>query len=156
MAVTIDQTDRKILKYLQEDARMGIKTLAARLNMTKTPVYERIKRLEKAGIITKYVALADRKKISPSVIVFLSGALEVTAFEQIQAFYDAVEKIPEVMECYLMGGENDFLLKVMVKDLDAYNTFYAQKIATLPHVGRIRSSFVLNEVKHTTVLPFFE
>ncbi len=152
----LDATDRKILKLLQEDARMGIKTIAARVNMTKTPVYERIKRLEKAGVITKYVAVVDRKKVSPSMIIFLSGALAVTAFEQIQEFYEAVEKIPEIMECYLMGGENDFLLKVVVKDLDEYNTFYSQKLATLPRVGHIRSSFVLNEVKHATVLPFFE
>ena len=152
----LDATDRKILKLLQEDARIGIKTIAARVNMTKTPVYERIKRLEKAGVITKYVAVVDRKKVSPSMIIFLSGALAVTAFEQIQEFYEAVEKIPEIMECYLMGGENDFLLKVVVKDLDEYNTFYSQKLATLPRVGHIRSSFVLNEVKHATVLPFFE
>ncbi len=152
----LDATDRKILKLLQEDARMGIKTIAARVNMTKTPVYERIKRLEKAGVITKYVAVVDRKKVSPSMIIFLSGALAVTAFEQIQEFYEAVEKIPEIMECYLMGGENDFLLKVVVKDLDEYNTFYSQKLSTLPRVAHIRSSFVLNEVKHATVLPFFE
>jgi DNA-binding Lrp family transcriptional regulator len=156
MSVHLDQVDRKILKLLQEDARMGIKTIAAQLNMTKTPVYERIKRLEKAGVITKYVALIDRKKISPSMIVFLSGALKVSAFEQIQEFYDAVEKIPEITACYLMGGENDFLLKVIVKDLDAYNLFYAQKIATLPRVGYIRSSFVLNETKNSTALPFFD
>ena len=152
----LDATDRKILKLLQEDARMSIKTIAARVNMTKTPVYERIKRLEKAGVITKYVAVVDRKKVSPSMIIFLSGALAVTAFEQIQEFYEAVEKIPEIMECYLMGGENDFLLKVVVKDLDEYNTFYSQKLSTLPRVAHIRSSFVLNEVKHATVLPFFE
>jgi DNA-binding Lrp family transcriptional regulator len=156
MPITIDATDRKILKLLQENARMGIKAIAAQLHMTKTPIYERIKRLETAGVITKYVALVDRKKVSPSMIVFLSGALEVTAFEQIQEFYAAVDKIPEVMECYLMGGDNDFLLKVIVKDLDEYNTFYSQKIATLPRVGRVRSSFVLNEVKRATVLPFFE
>ncbi len=156
MANSLDRIDKKILKLLQEDARMGIKTIAAKLNMTKTPIYERIKRLEKSGVITKYVAVVDRKKVSPSMIVFLTGALEVTAFEQIQEFYEAVEKIPEIMECYLIGGENDFMLKVIVKDLDAYNTFYSQKVATLPRVGRVRSSFVLNEAKQSTVLPFFE
>jgi len=156
MSVHLDAVDRKILKLLQENARMGIKTMATRLNMTKTPVYERIKRLEKAGIITKYVALVDRKKISPSMIIFLSGSLKVTAFEQIQEFYDVVEKIPEITACYLMGGENDFLLKVIVKDLEAYNLFYAKKIATLPRVERIRSSFVLNEIKNSTALPFFD
>jgi len=90
-----------------------------------------------------------------SVVVFLSGSLEVRKFDQIQEFYDAVEKIPEIMECYLMNGENDFLLKVIVKDLVAYHVFYSQKIATLPHLGQLRSSFVLNEVKQSTVLPFF-
>ena len=150
----LDTIDRTILKLLQQDAKLNIKEIAAHLNMTKTPVYERIRRLEKTGVISKYVAVVDRKKVAPSVLVFLSGSLEVKKFEQIQEFYDAVEKIPEIMDCYLMGGENDFLLRVIVKDLDAYHTFYSQKISTLPHVGAVRSSFVLNEVKRSTVLPF--
>ncbi len=150
----LDKIDRTILKLLQQDAKLNIKEIAARLNMTKTPVYERIRRLEKTGVISKYVAVVDRKKVAPSVLVFLSGSLEVKKFEQIQEFYDAVEKIPEIMDCYLMGGENDFLLRVIVRDLDAYHAFYSQKISTLPHVGQVRSSFVLNEVKRSTVLPF--
>jgi len=151
---TLDNTDRTILELLQQDAKLNIKEIAARLNMTKTPVYERIKRLENRGVISKYVAVVNRKKVGPSVLVFLSGSLEVKKFDQIQEFYDAVSKIPEIMECYLMGGENDFLLKVIVRDLDAYHSFYSKQISTLPHVGQIRSSFVLNEVKHSTVLPF--
>ncbi len=150
----LDKIDRTILKLLQQDAKLNIKEIAAHLNMTKTPVYERIRRLEKTGVISKYVAVVDRKKVAPSVLVFLSGSLEVKKFEQIQEFYDAVEKIPEIMDCYLMGGENDFLLRVIVRDLDAYHAFYSQKISTLPHVGQVRSSFVLNEVKRSTVLPF--
>jgi len=150
----LDKIDRTILKLLQQDAKLNIKEIASHLNMTKTPVYERIRRLEKTGVISKYVAVVDRKKVAPSVLVFLSGSLEVKKFEQIQEFYDAVEKIPEIMDCYLMGGENDFLLRVIVRDLDAYHAFYSQKISTLPHVGQVRSSFVLNEVKRSTVLPF--
>ena len=150
----LDKIDRTILKLLQQDAKLNIKEIASHLNMTKTPVYERIRRLEKTGVISKYVAVVDRKKVAPSVLVFLSGSLEVKKFEQIQEFYDAVEEIPEIMDCYLMGGENDFLLRVIVRDLDAYHAFYSQKISTLPHVGQVRSSFVLNEVKRSTVLPF--
>lgn len=149
-----DATDLTILRLLQENAKININDLAKQLNLSKTPIYDRIRRMEKSGLIKKYVALADRKQVSPSVIVFLTGALDVQQFCQIEEFYAAVREIPEIMECYLMGGENDFHMKVMVRDLDAYNQFYSEKIASLPRVRQIKSSFVLNEVKSTTKLPF--
>ena len=152
----IDEVDKRILKMLQKDASVNIKEIAARLNMTKTPIYERIKRLEKEGIIEKYVAIVNRKKITSSIIVFLSGSLDVKKFEEINEFYEAVERVPEIMECYLMGGDTDFILKVICPSLDTYHDFFSRKIATLPRIGQIRSSFVINEVKHATVLPFLE
>lgn len=152
----LDSVDRKILNLLQEDAKLNVKDIAIRLNLTKTPVYERIKRLERDEVIEKYVAVVNRKKLSPSIVIFISGKLEVKRFEQTQEFYDGVMKLPEVMDCYLMSGEYDFLLKVIVKDLDAYHEFYARKLAQVPRVSYVNSSFVLNEAKRSTVLPDFQ
>ncbi len=152
MAV-LDTIDRKIMRLLQEDAKLNVKDIAIRLNLTKTPIYERIKRLEREGIIDKYVAIVNRKKLSPSILVFISGKLEVSKFEQTEEFYAGIMELPEVLDCYLMSGEYDFLLKVMVKDLDDYHEFYSKKLSQVPRVSYVSSSFVLNEAKRSTVLP---
>jgi len=152
----LDKIDKRILRILQEDAQRNVKEIAGLLNMTKTPIYERIKRMEKEGIIEKYVTVVNRQKISSSIIVFLSGSLDVKKFDEINDFYEAIDKIPEIMECYLMGGDTDFMMKVICPGLDTYHDFFARTIATLPRIGMIKSSFVINEVKHSTVLPFFK
>jgi len=152
MAV-LDTIDRKIMRLLQEDAKLNVKDIAIRLNLTKTPIYERIKRLEREGIIDKYVAIVNRKKLAPSILVFISGKLEVSKFEQTEEFYAGIMELPEVLDCYLMSGEYDFLLKVMVKDLDDYHEFYSKKLSQVPRVSYVSSSFVLNEAKRSTVLP---
>lgn len=149
----LDPTDRHLLELLQEDARRNVKEMAAALGLTKTPVYERMKRYEREGIIDRYVAVLDREKINEWMVVFCSVSLESQKLEEIEAFSEAVSRIPEVMECYLMGGANDFLLKVAVRDLQAYHQFSSGKLAALPNVGQIRSTFVLNEVKRSTVFP---
>lgn len=151
--IQLDKIDHQIIKLLQEDAKQNINDIAVKLNLTKTPIYERIKRLEKSDVIDKYVALVNRKEYTPSIIVFLTGSLKVNKFEETQAFYDTVLAIEEVLECYLLGGEKDFMLKVIAKDLDSYHEFYSAKIGSIPHVGEIRSSFVLKEVKYSTKIP---
>ncbi|MGD1848620.1 MAG: Lrp/AsnC family transcriptional regulator [Salibacteraceae bacterium] len=152
----LDATDRLLLNRLQANSKLNIKALANELNLTKTPVYERIKRYEKEGIIEKYVAVIDRDKIMPAMVVFCSVSLESQKIEAIHQFGDAVNQLPEVMESYLMGGTNDFLLKVVVQDLNAYHHFSSGKLAALPHVRTIKSSFVLNEMKRSTVYPLLE
>jgi DNA-binding Lrp family transcriptional regulator len=149
----LDATDRQLLELLQANAKTNIKELAARLNLTKTPIYERIKRYERKGIIAKYVAVLDPEKVAPAMVVFCSVSLESQKLAEIEAFSAAVREIPEVLECYLMGGANDFLLKVVVRDLAAYHQFSSGKLAALPNVAQIKSTFVLDEVKHSTVLP---
>lgn len=156
MKITLDVTDRQILEMLQEDAKINIKEIAAKLNMTKTPIYERIKRLEQSGVISKYVTLLDRRKLTSSIIVFLEGSLRVEKFEQADEFFEAVAATPEIVECYLLGGQNDFMLKVIAPELDKYHDFYATKIASLPRVAQIKGSFVIKEIKHTTSLPHLE
>jgi Lrp/AsnC family transcriptional regulator len=149
----LDAIDRRLLTLLQEDAKVNIKEVAAQLNMTKTPIYERIKRYDQEEIIDKYVAVLNREKVSKAMVVFCSVSLESQKLAEIQKFSEAVEQIPEVMECYLMGGANDFLLKVVVADLEAYHQFSSGKLAALPNVGQIKSTFVLNEIKRSTVFP---
>lgn len=149
----LDKIDKRLLTILQQDAKANIKEIAAQLNMTKTPIYERIKRLEREGLIEKYVAVLNKKKVSNSITVFCSVSLESQKLDEIRAFNKAIKEIPEVIECYLMGGANDFLLKVVVGDLNAYHLFSSIKLAALSNVGQIKSTFVLNEVKHSTVFP---
>lgn len=151
--INIDETDRRILKALQEDGKLNIKELAEELNMTKTPVYERIKNLEASGIISKYVALVNGQKLAKSMVIYCSVSLDVQKLENIQRFNEAIHQIPEVVECYLLGGVFDYLLKVIVADLEAYHEFSSGKLAALPHVSQIKSSFVLNQVKHSTCWP---
>lgn len=151
--IKLDAIDNRLLELLQEDSKVNIKEVAAQLNMTKSPIYERIKRYEKDGVIEKYVAILNNKLVSSSMVVFCSVSLDNQKLEEIQRFSEEVVKLPEVMECYLMGGANDFLLKVVVSDLNAYHQFSSGKLAALPNVAQIKSTFVLNEVKRSTVFP---
>lgn len=154
--IKLDATDKQLLELLQNDCKMNIKELAAKLNLTKTPIYERIKRFDRNGIITKYVAVVNKDITSNSMIVFCSVTLESQKLSEIQKFSDLIVDLPEVMECYLMGGANDFLLKVAVKDLQAYHQFASGKLALIPHIRQITSTFVLNEVKRSTVFPIMD
>lgn len=154
--IKLDATDRKMLELLQENSKMNIKALADELGLTKTPIYERIKRFEKNGIIDKYVAVVDTSVTQNAMVVFCSVSLESQKLSEIQSFSDTIIELPEVMECYLMGGSNDFLLKVVVEDLHAYHQFSSGKLALLPHVRQIKSTFVLNEIKRSTVFPVLQ
>ncbi len=149
----LDTIDKKLLELLQNDSKLNIKEIAAKMNLTKTPVYERIKKLEKSGVIDKYVAVVNREKLDTNMVVFCTVTLDSQKLEQINEFNAAISKIPEVVECYLMGGSNDFLLKVVVKDLNEYHLFSSGKLAALPNLSQIRSTFVLNEIKKSTVFP---
>ena len=150
---SIDTIDIKILNLLQRDAKMSIQSIADKVNMTKTPIYERIKKLEENGVIEGYTALVNPKKTVGGMFVFCSVSLDVQKIEEIETFKKAVRELPEVLECYLMGGANDFLLKVMVADLDAYHQFSSGKLAALNNVNQIKSTFVLDVVKKANGIP---
>ncbi|PWH86396.1 Lrp/AsnC family transcriptional regulator [Brumimicrobium oceani] len=143
----IDELDREIIALLKRDAKLSIKEIANLVGITTTPVHNRIKKLEKTGIIEKYVAVIDNKKLHNGMYVFCSVSLDVQKLKEIEIFKEEIRKLPEVLECYLMGGANDFLLKVMVKDLDAYHQFSSGKLAALENVNQIKSTFVLDTVK---------
>lgn len=153
MLEQLDKLDRKILSILETDAKTGAKTIAEQLGLTKTPVYERIKRLEKEGYIKNYVAILDTHKIEQSITVFSFVSLEAQKGSFMDEFLEQVARFKEVTECYVVGGEFDFLLKVTVKNLDAYYDFAKTRIASMPNIGAVKSAFVLNEVKKSQHFP---
>jgi DNA-binding Lrp family transcriptional regulator len=148
----LDATDIEILHTLQNDAKINMKELSEKIHISKTPIYERIKRLENEGYIKKYVALVDNKKVGLSMIVFCNISLAVHDDEHIQRFKEEILEIEEIMECYSTGGIYDFLLKVVLKDLDDYNRFVFEKLTKVHGIVKMQSSFVLGEIKHITSL----
>jgi Lrp/AsnC family transcriptional regulator, leucine-responsive regulatory protein len=150
----LDSTDKELLKLLQQDAHLTIKQLSSMLNLSPTPIYERIKRMEKDGIIKKYVAVIDREKIDRELMVFCNIRLKEHAQEMGKTFVDKVLSMTEVVECYNISGEYDFLLKVTVKDMKSYQAFLMNKLAALDNIGSTHSNFVMSEIKVDTVLEF--
>lgn len=150
--VKLDETDIRLLKALQKDAKANTKELCELLNLSKTPVYERMRRLENDGVITGYSAIIDNKKVGLPLVVFCNVSLAVHDDEHIERFTKDIAQIEEVMECYSTGGFYDFLLKVVLKDLDEYNRFVFEKLTKVHGIVKMQSSFVLSEIKHKTAL----
>ncbi len=148
----LDATDIEILHTLQNDAKVNIKELSEKVHISKTPIYERIKRLENDKYIKGYVALVDNKKVGLSLIVFCNVTLAVHDDGHIRRFKDEIIELDEVMECYSTGGTYDFLLKIVLKDLDDYNRFVFEKLTKVRGIIKMQSSFVLEEIKHNTSL----
>ncbi|MGK0364748.1 MAG: DNA-binding Lrp family transcriptional regulator [Saprospiraceae bacterium] len=153
MSYHADAIDRRIIQLLQEDGKMKIKEIAGVLKMTNTPIFERIKRLEKEGYIKGYSTLVDRKKLGFSLVVFCTVTLETHHKTNISQFVNDIEMLPEVVECYHIAGLFDYLLKVYVRDMIDYQDFITNKLASIPNIGRVQSSFVMTEVKNNNVLP---
>ncbi|MFS4468496.1 Lrp/AsnC family transcriptional regulator [Maribacter sp. 2210JD10-5] len=149
----LDSVDRDILRILEKDAKTVATVIADRLGLTKTPIYERIKRLERDGYIQNYVAVLDTKKIEESITVFSFVSLEAQKGNLMDDFLKQVQDFKEVTECYVVGGEFDFLLKITVKNLDDYYDFAKTRIASLANIGAVKSAFVLNEAKNSFQYP---
>ncbi len=148
----LDKTDRTILEFLQPDAKRTIQEMADSLKMTTSPVYERIKDLEKDGVIKGYSTILDHKKVERGQVVFCNVSIPHYSTATTCEFEEAVEKMPEVLECYHFAGQIDYQLKVLVKDIDTYYEFL--KELTKLKILKIHSSVVvLKEVKNTTVIP---
>ena len=150
----LDPSDRKLLTLLQENAKTSIGKLCSALNLSKTPVYKRIQRMENEGMIDRYVAVLNPDRMV-GMVVFCTVSLENQRLTTIKPFGEAVQEIPEVMECYLMGGASDFLLKVAVRDLEHYHEFSSSQLATIENVAQIKSLFVLDVVKNSSVFPIY-
>ena len=148
----LNEIDKKILNALQQNARLTNRELAEKLNLSTTPVFERIKKLEKKGIIRSYVALLDAKKVNKNLVAITQVKLDIHSKKLIESFNKKVKTFDEVMECYHTTGDADFILKIMVSDLEDYYRFIMDKLTQTTDVAHISTSFVLNEIKHTTAI----
>jgi Lrp/AsnC family transcriptional regulator, leucine-responsive regulatory protein len=146
----MDTLDHSILTHLQQDSRMTTKELAFKTGLSATAVYERVKKLEKHGVIKKYVALVDKNKIGKGFVVFCHIKLLQHSKDFLTRFEREVTRLDEVLECFHVSGDYDYILKVCVKDMEAYREFMVTKLTTLQHIGSTHSTFMISEVKYTT------
>jgi Lrp/AsnC family leucine-responsive transcriptional regulator len=149
----LDDIDRKILRLLQQDGRITVAELAEKVGLSASPCLRRIRLLEQAKVIARYVAVLDQQQVGLPISVFASVKLEKQKEEALNRFARAIEKWPEVLECYLMTGPRDYLLRIVVEDLAAYERFLKQKLTRLDGIASIESSFALEQVKYTNLLP---
>ncbi len=149
----LDAIDRRILVLLQANARLTNAELAEQVGISPSPCWRRVRALEEAGVIARYVTLLSPEVAGLPVSVFVSVSLEKQIEPALEVFQRAVRARPEVMECYLMTGDSDYLLRVVVSDLAAYERFLMDHLTRIPGVASIRSSFALKQVKYSTALP---
>jgi Lrp/AsnC family transcriptional regulator len=148
----MDEIDRRILRILQADSSRPVSEVAAEVGLSTTPCWRRIQNLEKAGVISCRVALLDRRKVNVGVTVFIRVRTSQHTYEWLQRFAKAVEKIEEIVEVYRLSGDIDYLLRVVVPDIEAYDAVYKRLIREVD-LADVSSNFAMEEIKHTTALP---
>lgn len=148
----LDDIDKAILNFLQHNSRMTIKEMANQLHLSTTPIFERLKRLEKNGVIQKYVAIVDAKKIGKKLKVFVNISLIDHSAKALEQFVNKINQLPEIIECHHVTGESDFMLKIILEDIEAYNKLITEKLSAIPNIGNVNSSFALSTRKHTTAM----
>ena len=146
----LDEIDTTILRILQKDSKKTAKEIANKLNMTASPVYERIRRLEKQGFIKKYVAILDKKLIDRSVTTICQVSMRYHNEAFIENFEEQIQNLEEVQECYHMAGEVDFILKINTQGLEDYHNFVKYKLSKIENIGVLNSTFVLKDIKQTS------
>ena len=149
----LDSIDWKILDLLQGDARLSNVELARAIGLSPSPCLNRVRALEEAGYISRYVTLLDALRVGLKVSVFIQVTLERQIESALERFENAIRSRPEVMECYLMTGDADYLIRVVVADIQVLEEFIMKFLTKLPGVGNIKSSFALKQVKYQTALP---
>ena len=149
----LDTIDRRILKVLQEDARITNTDLSERISLSATATAERMKRLVRDGYIERFSANLDPKKVDRGLLVFVEIRLERTSAEIFDAFKTAVERAPDILECHMVAGGFDYLMKSRVKDMEAYRAFLSDVVLTLPGVRETHTYAVMEEIKDTHILP---
>ena len=149
----VDEIDSKILTLLQKDGKMTFKEIANELDLTTTPVYERIKKMEKNGVIQSYKAIVDRRKLGLQLLVFCNVSLKEHQASFLDNFENDIVNFPEVISCYHIAGMYDYLIQLTVKDMDEYQVFISKKIANINNIAKVQSSFVMTEVKTNQDLP---
>ena len=148
-----DDTDRAILRLIQRDAALSLADIAKEVGLTPTPCWKRIRRMEQEGVITGRVVLLDPEKVGLGVSVFVAIETGDHSAQWIEAFATTVGKMPEIVECWRLGGDVDYLLRVVVPDMQAFDTFYRRLTAQVPALRKVTSRFAMERVKSTTALP---
>ena len=148
-----DETDIRILRELQKNAQLTVKELAARIHLSPSPTFERQKRLEREGFITRYMAVVDAQKAGNGIMVMCNIRLKQHSEEMIQQFIDAVQDIDEITECYNTSGDSDFMIKVYARDMHAYQQFMQHRLGAISCLGSLHSVFVMSETKNTHGVP---
>ena len=152
-APAIDEIDRQILDLLQRDASLSNAEIASRVQLSVSPCWRRIQRLEQQGVIRARVALLDPAKLGLGITVFASVKLSSHGRQALPAFEAAIGAFPEVVECYTVTGEVDFILRIVTRDIPSYERFLREHLLQLPHVGEMHSTIALTQVKYTTAVP---
>lgn len=150
----LDKTDKKILDTLQENAKITNAQLAAEAGISPPGMIERVKRLENSGVIKKYVALVNPGAVGKGTLAMVNVSLGAHHLASIDTFTDKINKMEEVLECYHIAGEDDFLLKIIVEDINSYEKFLLEKLTKVEGVSKIKTTFVLSTVKYNTKIHF--
>ena len=148
-----DDIDIKILKELQKDSNLTTKQLSELVNLSSTPVFERVKKLEAKGLIKKYVAVLDYEKLNKGLVVFCNITIKQHTKEIGNQFVQDILSLDEVTECYNISGDYDFLLKVIVRDMKDYQNFVINRLGSIENIGSAHSTFVMGEIKNTYGIP---
>jgi DNA-binding Lrp family transcriptional regulator len=148
-AVSLDEKDLAILRLLQQNAKITVREIATRVHLSPTPVHERIKRMEEGGVIQQYVALVDHTKVKKGLMVICYVSLKEHNKQSGARFIKAIHELHEVIECYNISGEFDFMLKVVAENMDAYYDFHVNKLSLIENMGRLQSIFIMGVIKQT-------
>jgi len=154
MPARLDQKDLAILKLLQQNARITVKEISDKVHLSTTPVHERIKRMEEAGVIKQYATLVDHAKVKKNLMVICYVSLKQHNKTAGAKFIKAIHEMNEVIECYNISGEFDFMLKVVVENMDAYYDFHVNKLSEVENIGNVQSAFVMGIIKQTHVMVY--
>lgn len=149
----MDSIDHKLIQQLQKDGRLTNQELAERVSLSASPCLRRVRKLEKSGVIKGFTAIIDQQKYGLSINVFISVRLEKHSDSLVADFENAIQKLDEVLACYLTSGSRDYLLQVVAKDLETYEDFLRKKLRLVPGIGQLESNFVMGQIKKTTLLP---
>lgn len=152
-SVSLDHTDRKILDLLQSEPGINASAIGERIGLSQSACWRRIQRLREEGVFEDHPVILNREKVGLTTMVFAHVKLTSHGRSNLSAFADAVKNYPEVMECYVLLGNVDFLLRIVAEDIKAYEQFFFEKLSQLPGIQEVTSSIVLSDIKHSTALP---
>lgn len=150
--ISLDEKDKSILRLLQENARITVKEISEKVHLSTTPVHERIKRMEESGVIKQYVAIVDQAKVRKGLMVICYVSLKQHSRNAGVKFIKTINEMNEVIECFSISGEFDFMLKVVAEDMDAYYDFHVNKLSQVENMGNVQSVFVMGVIKEKQAL----